>query len=233
MSSSYVIEPPYSMVTLIILINTVLNTHLPISCISNSCTLKFSDARMICWACFVFPFVVLFWSQVFQGISWFCFCWHGLEYNNFLLQVSLYLDKFSGVCQPVLHDCKLTFLQILCDHDLFVEMPGRDPSDRYFTALFQTWSFPPFPCSIWTIGPMCQRVYDYKIEPLALQDQRHFEYKVLRICHGYLRTTPILIGVYSCHANHSRPRLHASSITSNPCILEEVCSSCSVLSFGG
>ncbi|KAF3626969.1 hypothetical protein FXO38_28980 [Capsicum annuum] len=44
--------------------------------------------------------------------------------------VSLYLDKFSGVCQTVLHDCKLTFLQIICDHDLFVEMPGRDPSDR-------------------------------------------------------------------------------------------------------
>ncbi|KAB1216896.1 Dedicator of cytokinesis protein 8 [Morella rubra] len=43
--------------------------------------------------------------------------------------VSLYLDKFSGVCQSVLHDCKLTFLQIICDHDLFVEMPGRDPSD--------------------------------------------------------------------------------------------------------
>jgi hypothetical protein len=43
----------------------------------------------------------------------------------------LYLDKFSGVCQSVLHDCKLTFLQIICDHDLFVEMPGRDPSDRY------------------------------------------------------------------------------------------------------
>lgn len=47
-----------------------------------------------------------------------------------VLQVSLYLDKFSGVCQSVLHDCKLTFLQIICDHDLFVEMPGRDPSDR-------------------------------------------------------------------------------------------------------
>ncbi|KAG5234733.1 SPIKE family protein [Salix suchowensis] len=46
--------------------------------------------------------------------------------------VSLYLDKFSGVCQSVLHDCKLTFLQIICDHDLFVEMPGRDPSDRAF-----------------------------------------------------------------------------------------------------
>lgn len=45
-------------------------------------------------------------------------------------QVSLYMDKFSGVCQSVLHECKLTFLQIISDHDLFVEMPGRDPSDR-------------------------------------------------------------------------------------------------------
>ncbi|KAL9243906.1 hypothetical protein vseg_017743 [Gypsophila vaccaria] len=48
--------------------------------------------------------------------------------------VSLYLDKFSGLCQSVLHDCKLTYLQIICDHDLFVEMPGRDPSDRNYLA---------------------------------------------------------------------------------------------------
>ncbi|KAI4333281.1 hypothetical protein L6164_018113 [Bauhinia variegata] len=59
--------------------------------------------------------------------------------------VSLYLDKFSGVCQSVLHECKLTFLQIICDHDLFVEMPGRDPSDRNYLSsvliqeLFVTW----------------------------------------------------------------------------------------------
>ncbi|CAL1408076.1 unnamed protein product [Linum trigynum] len=59
--------------------------------------------------------------------------------------VSLYLDKFSGVCQSVLHDCKLTFLQIICDHDLFVEMPGRDPSDRNYLSsvliqeIFLTW----------------------------------------------------------------------------------------------
>ncbi|XP_019413445.1 PREDICTED: guanine nucleotide exchange factor SPIKE 1-like isoform X1 [Lupinus angustifolius] len=59
--------------------------------------------------------------------------------------VSLYLDKFSGVCQPVIHECKLTFLQILCDHDLFVEMPGRDPSDRNYLSsvliqeLFLSW----------------------------------------------------------------------------------------------
>lgn len=59
--------------------------------------------------------------------------------------VSSYMDKFAGVCQSVLHDCKLTFLQILCDHDLFVEMPGRDPSDRNYLSsvliqeLFLTW----------------------------------------------------------------------------------------------
>ncbi|XP_022632330.1 guanine nucleotide exchange factor SPIKE 1 isoform X3 [Vigna radiata var. radiata] len=59
--------------------------------------------------------------------------------------VSLYLDKFSGVCQSVLHECKLTFLQIICDQDLFVEMPGRDPSDRNYLSsvliqeLFVTW----------------------------------------------------------------------------------------------
>ncbi|KAG8063521.1 hypothetical protein GUJ93_ZPchr0003g18496 [Zizania palustris] len=48
--------------------------------------------------------------------------------------VSLYMDKFAGVCQSILHDCKLTFLQIICDHDLFVEMPGRDPSDRNYLS---------------------------------------------------------------------------------------------------
>ncbi|GAB2223448.1 hypothetical protein Droror1_Dr00017589 [Drosera rotundifolia] len=48
--------------------------------------------------------------------------------------VSLYLDKFSNLCQPSVHDCKLTYLQIICDHDLFVEMPGRDPSDRNYLA---------------------------------------------------------------------------------------------------
>ncbi|XP_068661725.1 guanine nucleotide exchange factor SPIKE 1-like isoform X1 [Aristolochia californica] len=59
--------------------------------------------------------------------------------------VSLYMDKFAGVCQSILHDCKLTFLQIICDHDLFVEMPGRDPSDRNYLSsvliqeLFLTW----------------------------------------------------------------------------------------------
>ncbi|KAF8036039.1 hypothetical protein BT93_C1910 [Corymbia citriodora subsp. variegata] len=59
--------------------------------------------------------------------------------------VSLYLDKFSGVCPSILHDCKLTFLQIICDHDLFVEMPGRDPSDRNYLSsvliqeIFLSW----------------------------------------------------------------------------------------------
>lgn len=57
-------------------------------------------------------------------------------YSCFLLlflpiQVALYFDKFSGACQSMLHECKLNFLRIIADHDLFVEMPGRDPSERY------------------------------------------------------------------------------------------------------
>ncbi|KAH9737465.1 Guanine nucleotide exchange factor SPIKE 1 [Citrus sinensis] len=66
-------------------------------------------------------------------------------YDCLLTEVSLYLDKFSGVCQSVLHDCKLIFLQIVCDHDLYVEMPGRDPSDRNYLSsvliqeVFLTW----------------------------------------------------------------------------------------------
>ena len=68
-----------------------------------------------------------------ESCYYFCSSEVGHFLNEFYaLQVSLYLDKFSGVCQSVLHDCKLIFLQIICDHDLFVEMPGRDPSDRYF-----------------------------------------------------------------------------------------------------
>ncbi|EFJ04870.1 hypothetical protein SELMODRAFT_449303 [Selaginella moellendorffii] len=59
--------------------------------------------------------------------------------------IALYFDKFTGVCQSSLHECKLTFLQVICDHDLFIEMPGRDPSERNYLAsslmqeLFLTW----------------------------------------------------------------------------------------------
>jgi hypothetical protein len=31
----------------------------------------------------------------------------------------------------MLHECKLNFLRIISDHDLFVELPGRDPTERY------------------------------------------------------------------------------------------------------
>lgn len=50
--------------------------------------------------------------------------------------MALYFDKFTGICQPVLHECKLVFLRIICDHDLFVEMPGRDPSERLVYVLW-------------------------------------------------------------------------------------------------
>lgn len=44
-----------------------------------------------------------------------------------------------------MHECKLNFLRILCDHDLFVEMPGRDPTERYvvgFSALCSSREIP-------------------------------------------------------------------------------------------
>ncbi|KAL7144248.1 hypothetical protein ABFS83_08G246800 [Erythranthe nasuta] len=81
-----------------------------------------------------------------SSLAFFCYdLLSTIEPRQVFELVSLYLDKFSGVCQSVLHDCKLTFLQILCDHDLFVEMPGRDPSDRNYLSsiliqeIFLTW----------------------------------------------------------------------------------------------
>ncbi|KAL8201438.1 hypothetical protein R6Q57_012777 [Mikania cordata] len=81
-----------------------------------------------------------------SSLAFFCYdLLSTIEPRQVFELVSLYLDKFSGVCQSVLHDCKLTFLQIICDHDLFVEMPGRDLSDRNYLSsvliqeLFLTW----------------------------------------------------------------------------------------------
>ncbi|XP_031129234.1 guanine nucleotide exchange factor SPIKE 1 isoform X1 [Ipomoea triloba] len=85
-------------------------------------------------------------KQLNSSLAFFCYDLLSIiEPRQVFELVSLYLDKFSGVCQSVLHDCKLTFLQILCDHDLFVEMPGRDPSDRNYLSsiliqeIFLTW----------------------------------------------------------------------------------------------
>uniref|UniRef100_A0A804UJY8 Guanine nucleotide exchange factor SPIKE 1 n=1 Tax=Zea mays TaxID=4577 RepID=A0A804UJY8_MAIZE len=72
---------------------------------------------------------------VFSTLAFFCYDLLSIiEPRQVFELVSLYMDKFAGVCQAVLHDCKLTFLQIICDHDLFVEMPGRDPSDRNYLS---------------------------------------------------------------------------------------------------
>ncbi|KAI0520034.1 hypothetical protein KFK09_007499 [Dendrobium nobile] len=70
-----------------------------------------------------------------SSLAFFCFDLLSVIEPRLVFElVSLYMDKFAGVCQSVLHDCKLTFLQIICDHDLFVEMPGKDPSDRNYLA---------------------------------------------------------------------------------------------------
>lgn len=74
-------------------------------------------------------------KRLSSSLAFFCYdLLSVIEPRQVFELVSLYMDKFSGLCQSVLHDCKLTYLQIICDHDLFVEMPGRDPSDRNYLA---------------------------------------------------------------------------------------------------
>jgi hypothetical protein len=53
--------------------------------------------------------------------------------------VALYLDKFGSICQGMLHDCKLNFIQIVSDHDLFLELPGRDPTERLVFLSIWSW----------------------------------------------------------------------------------------------
>lgn len=45
-------------------------------------------------------------------------------------QVGVYLTKFSGECAPPLHRFKLNFLRTLCDHDFYVETPGRTTAEK-------------------------------------------------------------------------------------------------------
>ncbi|PKA58555.1 hypothetical protein AXF42_Ash008842 [Apostasia shenzhenica] len=81
-----------------------------------------------------------------SSLAFFCFDLLSVAEPRLVFElVSMYMDKFAGLCLSVLHECKLTFLQIICDHDLFVEMPGKDPSDRNYLAslliqeIFLTW----------------------------------------------------------------------------------------------
>ncbi|XP_024384292.1 guanine nucleotide exchange factor SPIKE 1 isoform X3 [Physcomitrium patens] len=70
-----------------------------------------------------------------SSIAFFCYdLLSVVEPRQVFQLVALYFDKFSGACQSMLHECKLNFLRIIADHDLFVEMPGRDPSERNYLA---------------------------------------------------------------------------------------------------
>ncbi|KAG0565982.1 hypothetical protein KC19_7G029000 [Ceratodon purpureus] len=70
-----------------------------------------------------------------SSIAFFCYdLLSVIEPRQVFQLVALYFDKFTGVCQSMLHECKLDFLRIISDHDLFVEMPGRDPSERNYLA---------------------------------------------------------------------------------------------------
>uniref|UniRef100_A0A8R7QFF8 Uncharacterized protein n=1 Tax=Triticum urartu TaxID=4572 RepID=A0A8R7QFF8_TRIUA len=59
--------------------------------------------------------------------------------------VSLYMDKSAGVCQSDFHDCKLSFLQLICDHDLFVEMTGMYPAVNSWTTNLGNYKYSGLP----------------------------------------------------------------------------------------
>nr|XP_024395928.1 guanine nucleotide exchange factor SPIKE 1-like isoform X2 [Physcomitrium patens] len=70
-----------------------------------------------------------------NSIAFFCYdLLSVIEPRQVFELVALYFDKFSGICQSMVHECKLNYLRIISDHDLFVEMPGREPSERNYLA---------------------------------------------------------------------------------------------------
>ncbi|GJP38566.1 hypothetical protein CLOM_g23007 [Closterium sp. NIES-68] len=48
--------------------------------------------------------------------------------------VGLFLSQLAGMCAANQHSLKLHFLRILCDHDLFVETPGRGPTEKNYLS---------------------------------------------------------------------------------------------------
>jgi hypothetical protein len=44
------------------------------------------------------------------------------------------MGKNSGALSSVPHELKLTFLRVLCDHDKYVEFPGRAQDERNYLA---------------------------------------------------------------------------------------------------
>ncbi|CAI7849820.1 unnamed protein product [Closterium sp. NIES-53] len=48
--------------------------------------------------------------------------------------VGLFLSQLAGMCPANQHSLKLHFLRILCDHDLFVETPGRGPTEKNYLS---------------------------------------------------------------------------------------------------
>ncbi|VAI17621.1 unnamed protein product [Triticum turgidum subsp. durum] len=55
------------------------------------------------------------------------------------------MDKSAGVFQSDFHDCKLSFLQLICDHDLFVEMTGMYPAVNSWTTNLGNYKYSGLP----------------------------------------------------------------------------------------
>ncbi|XP_024370509.1 guanine nucleotide exchange factor SPIKE 1 [Physcomitrium patens] len=119
--------------------------------------------------------------------------------------VALYFNKFAGVCQSVIHEYKLNFLHIICDHDLFVEMPGRDPTERNYLAstlmqeLFITWdhedsALKAKACRI-LVQLLCKHEYDSRYQ--TLDDKLYISQRYFPLVGLILDEMPVFYGLSS------------------------------------
>ncbi|XP_073392859.1 guanine nucleotide exchange factor SPIKE 1 isoform X2 [Physcomitrium patens] len=116
-------------------------------------------------------------NKLNSSLGFFCFdLLSVIEPRQVFELVALYFSKFCGVCETTIHEYKLNFLSIICDHDLFVEMPGRDPTERNYLAsmlmqeLFITWdhedpALKAKACRI-LVQLLCKHEYDLRYQSL-------------------------------------------------------------------
>ncbi|KAG0603065.1 hypothetical protein M758_10G063500 [Ceratodon purpureus] len=145
-----------------------------------------------------------------SSIAFFCYdLLSVIEPRQVFQLVALYFDKFTGVCQNMLHECKLNFLRIISDHDLFVEMPGRDPTERNYLAsilmqeLFITLDHEDPPLKVKAARTlavlMCKHEYDARYQ--TLDDKLYISQRYFPIITHILEEMPVF---YNLNAPEKR-----------------------------
>ncbi|XP_024369391.1 guanine nucleotide exchange factor SPIKE 1 isoform X5 [Physcomitrium patens] len=139
-----------------------------------------------------------------SSIAYFCYdLLSVIEHRQVFELVALYFNKFAGVCQSLVHECKLNFLRIVCDHDLFVEMPGRDPTERNYLAsllmqeLFVTWDHEDLTlrskAARILVQLMCKHEYDARYQ--TLEDKMYIAQRYFPLVDLILDEMPVFYGL--------------------------------------